>query len=208
MPRLDVIPTRSRFLELREEHDVVVEGHEFLDKKRILLATQIRTWIERYASLRARLLQAHEKAVVTLAEALARHGRRELFARRVPAWGGGMDHQVSTLFGIAVVVVRSREPELKRLPRTPNPSPEARRCRRCFARLTTIAIELAGVTGNLQRLFEAYRKTERRTRALEDVILPELEEAIRTVGDQLEEEEREEAVRLRLQRPSPADGRD
>ena len=52
--------------------------------------------------------------------------------------------------------------------------------------------------GNLERLAVEYRRTERRARALENVLLPEVEGALSTIQGQLELADQEEAVRIRL----------
>jgi V/A-type H+-transporting ATPase subunit D len=60
-----------------------------------------------------------------------------------------------------------------------------------------LLVELAGVKTSLENLLDDYRRTERRTRALEDVILPELGVTISSIEEHLDEQEREEAVRAR-----------
>ena len=55
----------------------------------------------------------------------------------------------------------------------------------------------AARTGNLNRLAREYRRTERRARALEKVLLPDVEEAIKMIDEQLDMMEREEAIRTR-----------
>ena len=57
---------------------------------------------------------------------------------------------------------------------------------------------LAGVSGNLYRLLAEYRITERRSRALENIILPEIDQALREMSSHLEELELEDAIRVRL----------
>ncbi len=59
---------------------------------------------------------------------------------------------------------------------------------------------MAELSNNLQRLLLEYRRTDRRARALEDVILPELNDGIYHIDNQLEEMDQEEAVRVRLGR--------
>jgi V/A-type H+/Na+-transporting ATPase subunit D len=59
------------------------------------------------------------------------------------------------------------------------------------------AARLAAMVGNLQRLRADYARTARRARALEDVLLPEIDETLRAVESALEELEREEVVRAR-----------
>jgi V/A-type H+-transporting ATPase subunit D len=78
-----------------------------------------------------------------------------------------------------------------------NPSPEAEQCRAAFAPLVPLAAHLAVLTGNLERLRSEYIRTARRARALEDVLLPEIDDTLREIDTALEELEREEAVRVR-----------
>ena len=78
-----------------------------------------------------------------------------------------------------------------------NPSPEARACRAAFAALLAAAVPLAAVTGNLERLSQEYRRSVRRARALQDVLLPELGRSIHGIETRLEELEQEEAVLMR-----------
>jgi V/A-type H+/Na+-transporting ATPase subunit D len=77
-------------------------------------------------------------------------------------------------------------------------SPQARACRDAFvALLEPLALLAAGV-GNLERLGAEYRRTERRARALENVLLPEIETALRRIEGHLELADQEEAARIRL----------
>jgi V/A-type H+-transporting ATPase subunit D len=78
-----------------------------------------------------------------------------------------------------------------------NASPEGDACRDAFADMLPRAARLAVLTGNLERLRLEYTRTERRARALEDVLLPEIEDDIKTIDAALEELEREEAMRVR-----------
>jgi V/A-type H+-transporting ATPase subunit D len=76
-------------------------------------------------------------------------------------------------------------------------SPEADRCRCAFQALIPRIARLAAMVGNLQRLRADYARTARRARALEDVLLPEIDDTLRAVESALEELEREEVVRAR-----------
>jgi vacuolar-type H+-ATPase subunit D/Vma8 len=78
-----------------------------------------------------------------------------------------------------------------------DPSPEAKACRAAFERLLGAAADLGARAGNLRRLAREYRRTERRAKALENVLLPEVEEAIKRVDEQLDTMDREEVTRTR-----------
>lgn len=79
------------------------------------------------------------------------------------------------------------------------PSAAAERCRRLYRDVLQKSAELAGISGNLYRLLAEYRVTERRSRALENIILPEIDQALREISSHLEELELEDAIRVRLQ---------
>ena len=76
-------------------------------------------------------------------------------------------------------------------------SPEAETCRRAFAALLPLAAAQAAVTGNLERLHQEYRRAVRRARALQDVLLPELDRTVAEIETRLEEQEQEDAIWMR-----------
>jgi V/A-type H+/Na+-transporting ATPase subunit D len=78
-----------------------------------------------------------------------------------------------------------------------DPSPEATAARAAFEALLAPLATLAASTGNLQRLAAEYRRTERRARALENVLLPEIEQAMKAINEHLELADQEDAVRIR-----------
>jgi V/A-type H+/Na+-transporting ATPase subunit D len=77
------------------------------------------------------------------------------------------------------------------------PSPEAEACRRAFAALLGASATLAAVAGNLERLSAEYQRAVRRARALQDVLLPELDRSIADVEGRLEELDQEDAIWMR-----------
>lgn len=197
--RLEVVPTRSVLRELEADHRVVREGREFLDQKRMLLATEILRRAERYAEARRELLEAEGRATRALAEAVARHGLEGLLCQPAPlSREAEVELREDGFLGVPVSETRLSWPPGE-APVSPgsNPSPEARRCREAFRELMERSAALAGQSSTLERLRREYRRTERRTRALEDVLEPEIGESVRRVRDELDEQDQEEAVRAR-----------
>jgi V/A-type H+-transporting ATPase subunit D len=97
--------------------------------------------------------------------------------------------------------VRLVEAELA-LEAPPNPtavdrSPEADACRGAFAALAALAAEVAASSANLERLDVEYRRAVRRARALQDVLLPELDRTIAELDTRLAELEQEDAIWMR-----------
>ncbi len=195
----DTVPTRAAVLELKDEHQVVQEGYNFLDEKRLLLAAEILRQLKRYEELMDKLQATHRRAVAAFADAVAHHG-----LHGVGVYPAGrlsdvrLDAAVQSFLGVRLVesklAYRSSDPSIK----ATNPSPEARHCRRLFLELIEQAAVVAGVSSNLFRLVAEYRHTERRARALEDVILPEIKQTLHDMETHLEETDQEEAIRTRL----------
>ena len=198
----EITPTRSAFLALREEREGMREGYRFLDEKRLVLAAEMLAELRRYETALARFRAAWADAVRSLQGAVARHGLEGLFL--YPPMTGGLEFQLEQHSALGVPMVELRiEPAASDDDGPPlpvNASPEGELCRRLFAQLLAEAAGLAAMAGNLQRLRTEYQRTSRRARALEDVLLPELAKDLDYLETALEEQDKEEAVRVRYAR--------
>ena len=195
----EVTPTRSAVLELKEERHAMREGHVFLDEKCLLLAGEIVAELRRQAELEADFLSACQRATGALGAAIGRHGLEELLVYPAPE----LAQAHADLIPRSLVGVRLLEARWQlQLPAPPtqwvNASPEARECRVAFAELIEKAAPLAALSGNLERLYLAYRRALRRARALQDVLLPELDQTVYELEAGLEDLEREDAIAMRL----------
>ena len=211
MTATDQAPTRAAVLALREERLVVGEAYDFLDEKRLLLAAELLRQLEAYASLGARIEALAHTAGRQLAAAVGHHGLEGLSVYPAAVLAGAQVGMTQRNFmGVTLVDTSLDEAPAETAARrvAANPSPEAVRCGAAFSELLQPAVRLAGISGNLYRLQAEYRITERRARALENVIIPEIEQALRVMDTHLEELDFEDAVRVRLQARShqPATG--
>ena len=72
-----------------------------------------------------------------------------------------------------------------------------RGCAAAWLELVRTAAESAALAGNLRRLTAEYVRTERRARALENVVLPDIDATLQRISEQLDAVDQEEAVRVR-----------
>ncbi|MGD2073665.1 MAG: V-type ATP synthase subunit D [Gammaproteobacteria bacterium] len=202
----DLSPTRAALLELGQEQRVVSEAYAFLDEKRLLLAAELLRQLARYQELLQRIEAAVRTARQELIAAVQRHGLQELsLYPAAPLDGARIEAQQGNVMGVTLLEGSLAMPETRRrAPAAGLSSPEAEHCREAFAALLPELVLLAGVSGNLYRLLAEYRRTERRARALENVILPEIEQALAQMTSHLEEMELEDAVRTHLRAAGPA----
>lgn len=194
-------PTHAVVLELKAERLVVQDAYDFLDEKRLLLAAELLQQLNRYERLLMELEEKSHGAQQQLGAAVKRHGLQGLGVYPAASLDGArIESTRRNLMGVTLVETALELGESAANPAMSpsNPSSEASRCREAFQALMRLSTVLAGISGNLHRLFAEYRLTERRARALENVILPDIETALGRMGAYLEEIEVEDAIRARL----------
>jgi len=193
-----VSATRAGWLELREERRVYSEGYSLLDEKRMLLAAEI-----------LRGLRVHEQ--LAREHELALGGAREALAALIAA--GGCDGAESQpvhapraprfeLHWRGFLGVRLPVATLELGPAVPAAQPleaaaQAAACARAFQRVIELGARQAALEASLLRLAGEYQRAQRRARALENVLIPELDLELGRVAGLLEAVDQEEAVRVR-----------
>ena len=193
----EVTPTRSAVIEMKDERRAMHEGYVFLDEKCLLLAGEILRELEHHEVLQRALRDAYELALGALQAAVARHGLEGLQVYPAePADAALLERTPRTLMGVRLQDASLTLPAAAgRVPLAR--SPEAQACRSAFAEVLRRAAGLAAVAGNLERLSLEYRRAVRRARALQDVLLPELDRTVYDIETRLEELEQEDAVWMR-----------
>jgi V/A-type H+-transporting ATPase subunit D len=201
VPDRELATTRIALLELGEERRTAREGHALLDEKRMLLAARALALADTLAAQRREWRLAWGAAVQALRAALDRHGLHALEAWPVAEQALQFEVREQRMLGVALPQVAATEPAAaSRGPppfRPADPSPESAACAQAWRALLVRAATLAALETSLWRLADEYRRTERRTAAIEHVLLPELEQAIGTIEQALESGDQEEVVRVR-----------
>jgi V/A-type H+-transporting ATPase subunit D len=197
MPALRVNPNRMELLKLRRRRQVAQRGHKLLKDKldelmkeflaRIGAARRLRAEIERELSAAYGLLALArgEAGWASLTTALAGRGpaailevsERNVMAVRIP------------VFGVADLP-KPGGYSLLTAPLVLDSALEA------FAAVAPRLIELAGREKAIELLAAEIERTRRRVNALEHVLIPQLDEAIRGISMKLEEIERSALTRL------------
>jgi V/A-type H+-transporting ATPase subunit D len=199
MPGDQQVPTRSAVLQLRDEETIIKEAYEFLDEKRLLLAAELLRRLNRYEQLLADYEELRQSAEQALIAVIRRHGLQG--AEVYPTHYCEDCRLVTTkksFMGVTIMTSEMGLPDDISTAKVSYPSPEAQHCRDLFLELTKLAAIMATISGNLYRLLGEYRRTERRARALENVVIPEVGQVLRTMSSQLEELEQEDIIRIHL----------
>jgi V/A-type H+-transporting ATPase subunit D len=190
--------SRSAFLDLRDEQRLVNDGYEFLDEKRILLAAELLRQRDAWRDANAVFMERWREAAKALPAAVADQGLEGLLVHpRYSLEAARLDVAERPYVG-QVMLEAGMEIGDTALTREPvRPSPEVRRCAEAYRALLEAAVPLAAITANLERLMREYRRTERRVRALENVVLPEIRQDLAAMEEHLDLNEQEEVIRVR-----------
>jgi V/A-type H+-transporting ATPase subunit D len=195
-------PSRAELLEIRREREMIGDGLRFLDEKRALIGQAIMRALDDYAAITRSFADLQARAFRALSNAFGWHGLEELqvYPRR-SLDAATVRARMTSFLGVRllegaelVVELGNNEPG----PWPSLPSPIADHCRDLFVELTQEAARLAALSGNLVRLIDEYRRTERRVHALENVVLPEVEDEESQMRATLDEVDTEDVLRVHL----------
>lgn len=195
----ELVPTRSALLELRAEQDAIEEAYDFLDEKRLMLAAETIQQMSVYQDLLEQLEQLHRDARETTQKVVYRHGLRG--GRVYPAddeTTARVSRKQRNYMGVTLVEMNLELGLYGEAPLPSNPSPEARECKQIYKKIILLNANMAAISGNIQRLLREYQRTQRRARALENVVIPELQSDVQTMTISLEEMDQEEVVRVHM----------
>lgn len=191
-------PTRAALLALQEERGVVTEAYNFLDEKRLLLAAELLRQLDAYQRLLETLEPLAVDARRSLAAAINRHGLQGVGVYPADDLAGfRLGSRQRNFMGVNLLEADVDIPpeEESRPGPASHPTAEAEHCRAAFRAILQQGATLATLSGNIHRLLREYRLTERRARALENIILPELDQALAEMTAHLEEMELEDILR-------------
>ncbi|MBC7261303.1 MAG: V-type ATP synthase subunit D [Chloroflexi bacterium] len=198
MAKINVAPTRSSLLRMKEELAFAREGYEVLDKKREVLTTELMRVAhdaERLQEHVWKLLdvayRALEKSELTMGRehiewaALAAHKTVEVQI----GWRGVM--------GIPIPVIETRGEPLAMPYSLGDTRATLDEASTAFREVLKSLPELGELMGTVWRLAMELRRTQRRVNALQHIFIPAYEETIAFIESTLEEREREEIFRLK-----------
>lgn len=190
--------SRSAWLELKDEQKLVSDGYEFLDEKAILLAAEMLEQRDAYRRARNDLLALCERASATLRDAAADQGLDglQVYPAAVKE-ESRLDIGTRPCIGQIMLGASLTVPDAPAATAPSLPTASVERCRKEFGKVIEAAARMAAMTANLSRLTREYRRTSRRVRALENVILPEIRSELAAMEEHLELIEQEEVIRVR-----------
>ena len=193
----NVLPTKGNLMAAKRSRALAKTGYELMDRKRNILIRELMTLMDTAKELQGQIDTVFTQAYAALQAASIRLGVCDRIAETV-AVDDSLSLQYRSVMGV----------ELPHIPgASPPPRPEyglsetsslLDDCYLKFYRVKELTRKLAEVETSIYRLAQSIKKAQKRANALQNIVIPGLDEDIRFITDALEEKEREEFVRLKV----------
>lgn len=192
-----MIATKGNLIQAKKTLTLSATGFELLDRKRNILVREMMQLLNQAKTLRTEISESYRAAYLALQRANISLGFVEGFAESVP-----LDESVHIRFrsvmGVDIPIVDYTAPAMELhygYIRSDSALDEAQLC---FLRVKEKTVLLAEIESGAFRLAEAIIKTQRRANALKNVMIPQLQETVRTITESLDEKDREEFSRMKV----------
>jgi V/A-type H+-transporting ATPase subunit D len=199
MAQLNVAPTKTNLLKLRDDLKFAQQGYELLDQKRNILIIELLHLIDQTVEFQNRVEEALANAYRTLEEAVLKMGKlKVLNLASVINIETEVNLGSRKVMGVALPVVETDFKE-----NAPYFSPLGtsfwiENSLEAFKTALQILGKLAEMKISVLRLASEVRKTIRKVNALEKIAIPDLQDTVSYIESRLEENERDMFVLMKL----------
>ena len=194
-----VLPTKINLIRLRREEKMLRKIRGVMEEKREVLLHYIKSAAEEYNRYQVEVFREIDKLFTVYYQGLAEEGpaRAQAYTEAAP---DSLRVKTGTrvLFAVKTPTFQVVEDSLPGNPYPPDASPRLRESQEMLARLLPSILKLAEYEEMLRRLIEELRETQRLVNAMDYVILPSYQAAIKFIKSVLDERMREDFVRLKM----------
>jgi V/A-type H+-transporting ATPase subunit D len=199
MAKINVPPTRSNLLRVKQDLTFAREGYEILNRKREVLTSELIKVAHEAEMLQQEVWKKLEAAYRAMENAQLRMGREHVeWAALAANKTVDVTLKYRGIMGVPIPVVEARGEPPEMLYSLGDTSASLDEASASFRNVLGQIPELSKLVTTVWRLAGELRKTQRRVNALQYIFIPEYEETVLFIQSSLEEREREETFRLKL----------
>lgn len=193
-----VAPTKGNLLAEKKKLALARTGYELLDKKRNILIREMMQLIDTASTLHDRIVSTFGAAYAALQRANVTGGIRPDLAEDVPI-DASLEIRYRSVMGVEIPIVELDKSMPAQVPYALSMSSSALdEAYLRFVEAKHLSALIAEVENSVYRLADAIKKTQKRARALQNIIIPGSEATVQEITAVLEEKDREEFARMKL----------
>lgn len=198
MNKLNVAPTKSNLLAVKEQLEIAQNGYELLEQKREILAMELVKVVRQVKDIENKIEAQINVAYPALKEMLVTVGldRSENLGQGVSYDFKFVEKKVQEA-GMSFLSFSVEMPDTELFCSSLDTFAESDNVTNEFLKLLSLLTNLASIKTIALRLADEIKKTCRRVNALEKMVIPETDETKRYIESILEERERENVFVLK-----------
>ena len=198
MARLNIAPTKSNLLMMKEQLAVSTNGYELLEEKREILVRELMRLVEQVKMLEDEIQQAIDLAYPAFKRMLMIDGadQVERIAHAIH-YDFDMTEKVVAVGGMQFETIEVELPKKELFYSFLGTYANTDDVIVKFFNLLTLLTQMASIRTIVWRLAEEVKRTQRRVNALDKMIIPQATETIKYIESVLEERERENVFVLK-----------
>ncbi|WP_147615629.1 V-type ATP synthase subunit D [Treponema pectinovorum] len=198
MAKLNIAPTKSNLLSVKEQLSTAVEGYELLEQKREILVRELMRMVERVKLLEAELDKQYAKAYPALKNMLKAVGgdRVERISHSV-SYDFKIKEKNVVAGGMNFASIDVELPELQLFYSFMGSFADSDKVMVEFFALLKLLTNMASIRTIAWRLAGEVKKTQRRVNALDKMVIPQTRETKVYIESVLEERDRENVFVLK-----------
>jgi V/A-type H+-transporting ATPase subunit D len=199
MAKINIAPTRSNLLRIKQDLQFAKEGYEILNRKREVLTTELIKMAHNAEELQKQVWQLLDEAYGAMEKTQLKVGRERVEWAALAA-DKTVDVQLKFrgIMGVSVPTIEAHGEPSEMPYSLGDTTASLDEASAAFAKVLKLIPELSMVITTVWRLASELRKTQRRVNALQYIFIPEYEETVLFIVSSLEERDREETFRLKL----------
>lgn len=192
-----VFPTKNNLINTQKSLALARLGYDLMDRKRSILVREMMQMIERANVIQGQIAATFADAYAALQRAHITLGVCRGSAMTIPV-DNGIEMDFRSVMGVELptVTLAPRPVEIYYGLDATNSQLDEAYVK--FDEVKRQTVELAEVESCVYRLADAIKKTQKRTNALDNVIIPRFKSTVKYITDALEEKDREDFSRLKV----------
>lgn len=193
-----VFPTKTNLINTKKSLELARLGYDLMDRKKNILVREMMQLIDSAKQIQEQIGQVYEKAYSALKKASFSIGDCDRFARAVPI-EDDLEIDYRSVMGVEIptITLIPGSTDVRNFGFSGTNIAFDEACM-LFRQVKNLTAKLAEIENDVCRLADAIEKTQKRSNALNNIMIPKFEETIKYISQDLDEKEREEFSRLKV----------
>ena len=196
--KLNIAPTKSNLLSLKDQLAVSTEGYDLLEQKREILVMELMRIVEQVKLLESQIDECIKRAYPSLKNMLITVGgdRVERIAHAVE-YDFNITEKTVSVAGMSFSTIDVELPQHQLFESFMGTFADSDEVQKEFFNLLSLLTQMASIRTIAWRLAKEVKKTQRRVNALDKMVIPQDRETIKYIESVLEERERDNVFVLK-----------